>query len=270
MSALPWFKCCPEDWLNGTRNLTPEQRGVYFDCLCLIYQFEKPLPNDDKWMSHALHISTRLWRSIRDALIACGKLVETPDGLTNVRAQFELGSRSVQVRTKPESSANISKNQMNSTRARALNKTETGEDRRRRKEERKEDSQSSSEASVQAQPQPAGWQDLKTAFNGSTEALLDDVQKFMGPIADRECAVKWLTGMLSAVGQSRVLEAWQIIVSKQGRGEIVGNPIALWSKTARGLKETPAGAKPIDRANMRFMPSRYGPGKWVPIEGAVQ
>jgi hypothetical protein len=118
--------------------------------------------------------------------------------------------------------------------------------------------------------EPAGWQNLKTAFNGSTEAMLTDVQRFMGPIADRTNAANWLTGMLSAVGQARTIEAWQIVTSKAGSGQIVANPLALWSKTARGLKETPAGAKPIDRANMRFMPSRYGPGKWVPIEGAVQ
>lgn len=99
----PWFKCFPTDWLEGTRNLTPEQRGVYFDCLCLIYEFERPLKDDDKWMSHQLHISPRLWRSIRDALVAAGKLVVVDGGLTNVRANFEIDSRLSQRRVKAES-----------------------------------------------------------------------------------------------------------------------------------------------------------------------
>lgn len=102
----PWFKCFPSDWIEATRSLTPEQRGIYFDCLCLIYQFGKPLPDDDKWMSHQLHISTRLWRSVRDALVAAGKLVKTDEGYTNERAEFELDSRSKQARTNAEIAAN--------------------------------------------------------------------------------------------------------------------------------------------------------------------
>lgn len=102
----PWFKCFPADWIEATRSLTPEQRGIYFDCLCLIYQFGKPLPDDDKWMSHQLHISTRLWRSVRDALVGLGKLVKTAEGYTNERAELELDSRSKQARTNAETAAN--------------------------------------------------------------------------------------------------------------------------------------------------------------------
>lgn len=102
----PWFKCHTADYLEGTRTLTPEQRGIYMDCLCLLYEFGKPLPDDDKWMSHQLHISPRLWRSIRDALLAVGKLVKTDEGYTNPRAQSEINSRSTQTRAKPESNSN--------------------------------------------------------------------------------------------------------------------------------------------------------------------
>lgn len=104
--ADPWFKCFPADWIEATRSLTPEQRGIYFDCLCLIYQYGKPLPDDDKWVSHQLHISTRLWRSVRDALVAAGKLVKTAEGYMNERAKIELESRSEQARNNAEIAAN--------------------------------------------------------------------------------------------------------------------------------------------------------------------
>jgi uncharacterized protein YdaU (DUF1376 family) len=108
-ARAPWFKCYPQDWIEATRGLTLEQRAVYFDCLCIIYQFERPLPADEKWMSHQLHISTRLWRSIRDALLASGKLVECEGGYTNARAQLEIGSRSVRTSNQPRTKSENSK-----------------------------------------------------------------------------------------------------------------------------------------------------------------
>jgi len=126
-TRAPWFKCFPTDWLEGTRGLTPEQRGVYIDCLCLIYRDDKPLPDNgadgEKRMAFALHISTRLWRSVRKALINSGKLIETPDGLINVRAQVEIGSRSVQPRVERESAAKNGKTPEVSTCARARSQT---------------------------------------------------------------------------------------------------------------------------------------------------
>lgn len=101
-----WFKCFPRDWRDGTGKLTPEQRGVYIDCLCYLYEFERPIPSDDKWVAHHFHISARLWRSVRDALVKAGKLVPTDGGWTNVRAEFEIESRRNQSRTKRESAAN--------------------------------------------------------------------------------------------------------------------------------------------------------------------
>lgn len=105
-AGAPWFKCFPRDWRNGTSALTPEQRGIYFDCLCYLYEFERPIPEDDKWVACHFHVSPRLWRSIRAALVAAGKLVKVAGGWTNVRAQVELESRSNQSRAKRELALN--------------------------------------------------------------------------------------------------------------------------------------------------------------------
>jgi hypothetical protein len=114
--------------------------------------------------------------------------------------------------------------------------------------------------------EPAGYANLKSAFNGSTEAMLADVQRFMGPLADRQNAINWLTGTLTRYGEERTVEAWTIVTAAAGKGRAVANPLAFWAKTAGGI--TPKPKKP-DRSNMVFKPSRFGPGRWVPKE-AVQ
>lgn len=123
----PWFKCFPADWLEATRGITPEQRGIYFDCLCLIYQFGKALPDDDKWMSHQLHISTRLWRSVRDALVEAGKLVKTAEGYTNERAQVELESRLNKTRKRAEPTAKQARDKLEPTSNQPRTKSENSE-----------------------------------------------------------------------------------------------------------------------------------------------
>ena len=98
----PWFKCFPRAWTRNTRSLTLEERGAYFDCLCILYETERPIPDDDKWMSHQLHVSPRRWRALRTALIAGGFLVETEGGLVNPRAMQEIEARAEQRRKNRE------------------------------------------------------------------------------------------------------------------------------------------------------------------------
>jgi uncharacterized protein YdaU (DUF1376 family) len=124
-TRAPWFKCFPTDWLEGTRGLTPEQRGVYFDCLCLLYRTEKPLPFDDKWMSFQLLISPRRWRTIRNALVALGKLVKTEQGYVNNRAENEIEDRVKQSRKSCETSPKVPKNPEVSTRARTHDQSQS-------------------------------------------------------------------------------------------------------------------------------------------------
>lgn len=104
---------------------------------------------------------------------------------------------------------------------------------------------------------------LKTAFNGSTDAMLADVQRFMGPTAAHDNAVDWLTGTLSTFGKDRTLRAWTIVTAKIGQGSNVRQPLPYWAKTADSLT---AEKGPPDRTKMSFIPSRHGAGKWVPKE----
>jgi uncharacterized protein YdaU (DUF1376 family) len=90
---MPWFKMYPEAYLEGTRKLTPEQRGIYSDCLMLLYKHDKPLPKNDAWMACELHVNVKVWRRVRDLLLSLGKLIEMPDGYINNRAAIECEER---------------------------------------------------------------------------------------------------------------------------------------------------------------------------------
>lgn len=92
-SGAPWFKFFCRDWLDATRRLEPELRGIYVDLLCVMYDRDGPVPDDEAWVSHQLHISKRLWRSARERLIAAGKIRAVPGGLINDRAAAEIEER---------------------------------------------------------------------------------------------------------------------------------------------------------------------------------
>jgi uncharacterized protein YdaU (DUF1376 family) len=105
-SPGPWFKMFAREWLEATRTLPLEVRGAYLDVLALIYERDGPVPDDDAWIAHHLHISTRRWRPIRAQLVAESKLFEVDGGLHNRRAQIEIERRANRRRINAENAAN--------------------------------------------------------------------------------------------------------------------------------------------------------------------
>lgn len=91
--SAPWFKFFPLDWIDGTRDMTLEQRGAYIDCIAIIMAFDKPIPDDPKWMSHQMHISVRKWNALKKLLIEGQKLMETEAGCDNDRCIEERENR---------------------------------------------------------------------------------------------------------------------------------------------------------------------------------
>ncbi len=101
-STLPWFKLHSDDWHDGTRDLTIEERGVYFDVINALMIFGTPLLKEDQWWGHRIGISPRLWRSIRDRLKGRGKLAVGPEGVSNARAERVWREREQQRETKSQ------------------------------------------------------------------------------------------------------------------------------------------------------------------------
>lgn len=89
---FPYFKFYPRDWLDATRKLTPEERGLYIDLIALTMKNEGSLDDDDDAISHAMAVSKRLWRSVKARLEAKGKIVLSDGKIVNERCVLELSS----------------------------------------------------------------------------------------------------------------------------------------------------------------------------------
>lgn len=91
MKGRPWYKRYPADILHGTMALNVAEKGAYNVVLDLMYDRGGPIPDDPKWLARQCGCSSQQWRTLRDALIAHGKLFVTPDrSLSNQRAAVEI------------------------------------------------------------------------------------------------------------------------------------------------------------------------------------
>ena len=114
VNTFEWFPMTPRDWLDGTRDLTPEQRGIYIDLICLQMLHQRPVRIDQKkdgsddfgWLAHQLHVSTRKAASIVHHLVENMKMRRLENGLSNVRCEFELEKRAKVSRKNSENITN--------------------------------------------------------------------------------------------------------------------------------------------------------------------
>jgi uncharacterized protein YdaU (DUF1376 family) len=93
MSGLPYFNKYAEDWLNGVRRMSPEQRGVYETLLCLMYASGREIDDDDAGNAHECFCSVRTYRRIKSELIALGKIWVVDGKIGNGRASNELAKQ---------------------------------------------------------------------------------------------------------------------------------------------------------------------------------
>lgn len=84
--------------------------------------------------------------------------------------------------------------------------------------------------------------ELKSVYNGSTEAMLAFVDEAMGG-GSRTNAERWLASTTSAHGSRAVAQAFAALAEKQAAGEIIARPLPLWSSIAAGMK----AGKPVER-----------------------
>lgn len=91
----PYFPFYPADWLSdgNVRIMTLEESGAYITLLAFMWQEGKDctLPDDDRYLSKLLNLSSRKWSSIRKTLIdGPGAVFSSSDGkLTNNRLTKE-------------------------------------------------------------------------------------------------------------------------------------------------------------------------------------
>lgn len=120
MSGAPWFKCFPQDLLNGMAGMPADERGIYISVLCLIYREGGPIRDDAREMAYNTGCTVKSWTKYRAALILHGKLyvvqVNGRDHLMNERCHDELEALK-------ERSAKNSENGFRGGKKKAQNKT---------------------------------------------------------------------------------------------------------------------------------------------------
>jgi uncharacterized protein YdaU (DUF1376 family) len=86
------------DYILGTQGMSLEHEGAYQRFLMRLYARGKPLPDDDKVMAAIMSLSTRVWKRVKEALVALGKIVVKAGCLTNARFEKERLKRAEQLR----------------------------------------------------------------------------------------------------------------------------------------------------------------------------
>ncbi len=241
----PFLKIYSDDWFAGTRMLTMEQKGFFMECLMLMWDRKAGIPCDPSWLSRAIRIDPRTARRLTCDLLKLGKLHDDDGTLINKRMLGDIAahnSRSNSGRSQPdlrEKSAEDrpkiepkkSENQMKSTVARTNSETPIFQ----KPYSRDQIGESDRSEFDAASERPSAYDDLKKHFNGSTAAMVDQIEADMGGNCRRN-AVNWLAATVSAHGPGPVAQAFAMIVEKQARGEIVARVLGHWSKLAGSLK----------------------------------
>lgn len=105
-ARFPYFKFYPRDWLEATRSMSLEQRGAYIDLICILMEMEGHLRDDDRWISHQMHISTRKWKAVKTDLVEHKKIRIEGDLIVQERCLKELDLLMARSRTGSESATN--------------------------------------------------------------------------------------------------------------------------------------------------------------------
>ena len=79
-----------KEWLLDTQILTLEERGVFIQVVAAIYDRQKPIPHNEKWLSNLCGCSVRKVRSILGSLVE-QDFIQIVDGFIHQkRAEKEL------------------------------------------------------------------------------------------------------------------------------------------------------------------------------------
>lgn len=263
------------DYVAGTVGMKLELEGAYIRFLMRLYQRGKPLPDDDRFMSTCMSLTLRVWKRVKQALVAAGKIVIKAGALTNARFEKERAARAEQLRkmaeaarkrhedarekrgvnekvspkfaqSLPEVSSKLSRN--TDEKINNFNETElkTHPYARDSLETRERDKIHPASDSVPVAA--GGMHDPIDGLNGATVLMQMRIAKWMNPYAPKhQEARQWLTSTVALFGSDVVRDAFASVEAKEANGEIVGSPIklmtAICQQKAAQPKPTGPGGK---------------------------
>ncbi len=88
MSATPFIKFYPSDWLGGTRGLTAAEAGIYITLVCLMYERGAPVEEDHGRLARQCGCTKAPFLRCLDNLIEQGKVIRTEAGLWTAHNQI--------------------------------------------------------------------------------------------------------------------------------------------------------------------------------------
>jgi uncharacterized protein YdaU (DUF1376 family) len=225
------MKLFTSDYRDGTAQLSFDVQGFYIRILTYLNDGDL-VPSDPSALARFLQCNARTVRKLLPPLLASGKLFQDGLELKNPRIERELEANStpIQLEFDANSEARNPKSESNQEASEHYYGYSHSHCHIHSQKEKIATTQ------PEAAREPEGRLELKQIFNGSTDAMLADVTAWMGPLCKPENAISWLTGTLAAFGPSRTAQAWTIVNTKRTQGQPVGNPLALWAKTAGGIK----------------------------------
>lgn len=91
---MAYWRMYGDDWTNGTRNLTLEQRGFYFEILNAMAALGGAIPACERWLGKRVGCDVRVARRLRDSLVNIGKLRIDGGRLVNRRMAHEIDAAS--------------------------------------------------------------------------------------------------------------------------------------------------------------------------------
>lgn len=109
--GLPYYKCYPDHFFEGTQNMPGEEKCAYAVVLHLIYKCDGRLKADASvYIAGHLGYSVRKWNSLFKRLLASGKLVVIDGFILNSRARAELEQTFKYQRTQSENATKDKEN----------------------------------------------------------------------------------------------------------------------------------------------------------------
>lgn len=241
MSGATFVRFYPSDWRSGCIGLSLEQEGLYVRICAFIFETGRRVPLDDSAAAKMLGVHTNAYRKARDQLAALGKISRASDGWSNARAEIELKAATGST-AKGEVVGQASENAGRNTRQDTLGDSplDTPPDTRGvfSKKANVFFVREKSQEPIKEESVNQSFVEVKAAFNGSTEAMLAEVERAMRPYGDRAGAEQWLATTLRTYGQTAVSEAFQRLATARAEGKPISRVLPYWSKTAETIKAT--------------------------------
>ncbi|GGD31056.1 YdaU family protein [Aureimonas glaciei] len=94
MSALPWVRFFPSDWLAGSRGMSAAETGVYISLIAMMYERGEPLVEEHSRLSRLCGASNSQFQKALESLVRDGNILRVDGGLWNGRVEKEQVYRS--------------------------------------------------------------------------------------------------------------------------------------------------------------------------------